>query len=366
MATSISSFPAPSLGPQLLDDDSILSLREASRKLIREWGFLRPTPIPFPLSPAAVHCMIEVGDYGRRSFPDLCAELKVPPAQLSRTLTELISGGIIRRESDPTSQGGRVTEHEETYTLTTAGMSALAEINAYAKDEVTKALAAVPPGEGANITAAFQAYAAALERSRPSQADIAPAITPAATPEPCLPPTVSIVAGYRPGILARTLEMHLDFYYPREGWGRKFESVLSIGLGDLLDRLERPVNQVWSAVMTTPAQDPGAPPVERTVGVVYIDGECSGEEGVAKLRAFIVDGSTRGLGVGKQLLDAAMQFVRATGFRECRLTTQRCLTTARKMYEREGFKEAGEVWFEGFGKGFMELSYVWRRDENME
>ena len=370
MATSVSPFPAPFAATRPLGNDPVLSLREASRKLVREWGFLRPTPIPFPLSPAAVHCMIEIGDYGRRCFSDLCAELKVPPTQLSRTLTELISRGIAQREPNPTSQEGQVTAgHEHTYTLTPTGVSALAEINAHAQDQVTKALAAAPPGAGANITAAFQAYADALKRSRPSQVDITPDITPTATPEPpqpSQPPTVSIVAGYRPGILARTLKMHLAFYYPREGWGRKFESVLSVVLGDLLDRLDRPVNQVWSAVVTTPAQHPGGPPVERTVGVVYIDGEAyPGEEGVAKVRAFIVDESTRGLGVGKQLVAAAMQFVREAGFRECRLATQRCLRAARRLYERAGFKEAGEVWFEGFGNGTMELRYVWSRADEL-
>ncbi|EAQ92537.1 hypothetical protein CHGG_00772 [Chaetomium globosum CBS 148.51] len=252
-------------------------------------------------------------------FPTSALNSRSPPAQLSHTLVELISRGIVRREQNLASQGGQVTaEQGETYTLTTAGVSALAEINAHAQDQVTKALAAAPPGAGANITAAFQAYATALERSRPSQADITPDITPAATPEPQLPqpPTVSIVAGYRPGILARTLEMHLAFYYPREGWGRKFESVLSTGLGDLLDRLDRPVNQVWAAVMTTPAQHPGAPPLERTVGVVYIDGEAyPGEEGVAKVRAFIKDESARGLGVGKQLFTAARTFDQETGIR---------------------------------------------------
>jgi GNAT superfamily N-acetyltransferase/DNA-binding HxlR family transcriptional regulator len=316
--------------------------------------------------------MIEIGDYGRRSFPDLCAELKVPPAQLSHTLIELISRGIVKRELNSNNQGGQATAgHGETYTLTPAGVNALAEINAHAQDQVTKALAAAPPGAGAKITAAFQAYADALQRSRPSQADITPDITPTATPEPpqqppFQPPTVSIVPGYRPGILARTLEMHLAFYYPREGWGRKFESVLSTVLAGLLDRLDRPGNQVWSAVMTTPGQQPGAPPLERVVGVVYIDGEAyPGEDGVAKVRAFIVDESTRGLGVGKQLFAAAMRFVRETGFRECRLTTQRCLTAARRLYEREGFKEAGEAWFEGFGNGIMELSYVWRREDEV-
>ncbi|KAK4154040.1 hypothetical protein C8A00DRAFT_14801, partial [Chaetomidium leptoderma] len=176
-------------------------------------------------------------------------------------------------------------------------------------------------------------------------------------------PAITIVPGYRPGILARTLEMHLDYYYPRTGWAREFEAALSIGLGDLLNRLDKPVNQVWSAILTTPAPDPQTPAVERMVGVVYIDGESSGKAGVARLRAFIVDGSARGLGVGNKLFAAAMEFVRRTGFRECELSTLRDLTVARGLYEREGFQETGETWFEGFGKGVMELGYVWRRQE---
>jgi hypothetical protein len=31
-----------------------------------------------------------------------------------------------------------------------------------------------------------------------------------------------------------------------------------------------------------------------------------------------------------------------------------------------GFEEAGEVWFEEFGKGVMELKYVWRRPAELE
>jgi GNAT superfamily N-acetyltransferase/DNA-binding MarR family transcriptional regulator len=293
-----------------------------------------------------------MGDYGRRAFPDLCAELNVTPTELSHTLAELVSSGTVRRELHPSGQ-------EEAYSLTDAGRQTLAEINAYAQDQVTKALAVVPPGAGANITAAFQAYAAALERSRP----ITPAITPSATPEPPAPPTVAIFPGYRPCVLARTLEMHLEYYHPRNGWGREFEAGLSQGLGNLLERLDKPVNQVWSAVLTTPARDARAAATERIVGVVYIDGECSGKEGVARLRAFIVDDSARGLGVGRKLLAAAMEFVRETGFRECHLTTARELTVARRMYENAGFEQAGEAWFEGFGNGFMQITYIWRRPD---
>ncbi len=355
-ATSISPLSSTALPGRGPLDDPVLPLREASRKLVREWGFLRSTLTPFPLSPAAVHCLIEIGDYGRRAFPDLCAELRVTPAQLTRTLAELALTGSVRRDSYLENQDGQ--EGEDTYSLTTEGSKTLGEINTHAQAQVTKALAAAPLGAGASITAAFQAYATALELSRPGETPFTLGINQSAAPES---PLVTIVSGYRPGILARTLEMHLDYYYPRNGWGREFEAGLSTSLGDFLTRLDKPVNQVWAAILRTPAQEPQAPPVERIVGVVYVDGENSGQEGVARLRAFIVDESARGLGVGKKLLGAAMEFVKKTGFCECHLSTLRELTVARRLYEREGFKEAGEKWFEGFGKGVMQLAYVWRR-----
>ncbi|KAL1841505.1 hypothetical protein VTJ49DRAFT_6996 [Mycothermus thermophilus] len=221
-------------------------------------------------------------------------------------------------------------------------------------------------------------------RAFPIEAPPTPAIMPIPRAD-----AITIAPGYRPGILARTLEMHLDYYYPRNGWGRQFEAVLSTGMGDLLKRLDRPVNQVWSAVLSAPApvQTPaptenptplpapaGEGPLpataaalaERIVGVVYIDGECTGEDGVARLRCFIVDESVRGTGVGRKLLNEAMEFVKRVGFRECRLSTMRSLAAARRLYESVGFVEAGEEWFEEFGKGAWEMKYVWRRPDTRD
>ena len=366
MATSVYPLSSTALAEPEAAMDPILPLREASRKLVREWGFLRSTLTPYPLSPAAVHCLIEIGDYGRRTFPELRAELNVTPAELSHTLTELASSGTIKRSSHPTGQNKEdATEPVEVYSLTPDGVKTLGEINTYAQDQVTHALAAAPPGAGVNITAAFQAYATALERSRPSETLPAPDTAPAALAPPPVAPAVSIVPGYRPGILARTLEMHMDYYYEQLGWGLVFETGLGTSLADSLSRLDKPGNQVWAAVLTAPAQNPQAPAVERVVGVVYIDGDIMGKEGVARLRAFIVDESARGLGVGNRLMSAAMEFVREFGFRECHLTTMRGLIAARRLYERYGFKEGEEKWSDRHGKGVQELAYVWRRPDEV-
>jgi len=230
-------------------------------------------------------------------------------------------------------------------------------VNSQSQNNTTRATAA--PG----VDALVQSMPA---QTRSNEALPTPEATPATPPGPSQTPTIAIVPGYRPGILARTVEMHLDYYYPTNGWGLEFEAALSTDLGDLLKRLDKPITQVWSAVSSTPARDPLAPPVERIVGVVYVDGEVHQEEGVARLRYFIVDESTRGLGVGKKLFVAAMEFIKESGFRECRLSTLRTLTVARKLYESVGFEEVGESWFDTFGTRTLELHYVWRRPDDAE
>lgn len=195
--------------------------------------------------------------------------------------------------------------------------------------------------------------------------------SPSATSDPrsIPPPNITIVPGYRPSIVARTLEMHMDFYYPTMGLGRKMEGILADDLGDFLARLENPINQVWAAVMTTTTPNLDAAKsqeerrAERILGAVYVDGECSKEEGVSRLRFFIVDPSIQGLGIGGKLFKAAMDFVKEKGFRECRLSTISHLAVARKMYEKEGFKVVKEFQFDGFGVPFTSLNYVWSRPE---
>ncbi|KAK3695256.1 acyl-CoA N-acyltransferase [Podospora appendiculata] len=195
--------------------------------------------------------------------------------------------------------------------------------------------------------------------------DVTPTSTASPDPDPKLAASpVTIVAGYRPGIVGAALTMHLNFYSKVNGWGIEFETSAGKSLCELMTRLHRPKVQAWSAVRTVsvPTQNSGMLAQEQIVGVVFVDGECLGEEGVCRLRAFIVDESARGLGAGKALFGAAMDFAREMGFRECRLSTMASLLVARKMYEKEGFEQVSEEWSETWGVPVMQLHYVWRRD----
>lgn len=219
-----------------------------------------------------------------------------------------------------------------------------------------------------------------------------------------VPSTIQILPGYRPGILGRTLEMHMDYYGPLAGWGHFFESYMASSLGPFLKRLDdardpfqKPTptnsaeeetatiegddaksssssgrNQVWTAVQV---QDNGK---QRIVGTAYIDGDFyrlgehkeEGGEEVCRLRFVIVDESVRGLGVGGKLFAAAMAFVKEKGYRECRLSTSRVLEAAVKLYERGGFVLVQEKMEEyvreddGRKQLWNMMDYVWQRDGN--
>ncbi len=315
--------------------DALVSpIRQASRQLVREWGFMRPTLADTALSATAVHCLIEVGDHGVATVAELRQVLRVDKAEARRAVQELVASEQLSAPWAATSQ---------TLALTPKGRETLAGVNAYAATQVQRALGVVPPDIAAMIVGGLQSYAEALGSLR-SEGE-----------EETDGSGVRIVSGYRPGILGRTLEMHLAYYSRVAGWGSSFETSLAVDMAGLVGRLDRPPNEAWSAVQTLPG---GAE--ERIVGTIFIDGEIPGQPGVAHLRCFIVDERVRGLGVGRRLLDVAMAFVRQTGVGQVVLWTMAGLLAACRLYEQAGFEMVLETEVAKWGQTAVLRQYSWR------
>jgi hypothetical protein len=96
--------------------------------------------------------------------------------------------------------------------------------------------------------------------------------------------SVNIVTGYHPGMIGRITEMHGSYYAREHHFGSFFERKVAAGLVDFSDRLDKPCNQIWLAMVN-----------DRVVGSVAIDGEDLGNN-EAHLRWFILDDGCRGSG----------------------------------------------------------------------
>ena len=157
---------------------------------------------------------------------------------------------------------------------------------------------------------------------------------------------VKIEPGYRPKILGRVTTMHAGFYSENYGFGSEFETKVALEMAEFLARIDRPMNEVWAAVLN-----------DEIVGSVSIDGEDLGD-GIAHLRWYVMDGKARGTGAGKRLLSSALQFVDEHGFREVHLWTFKSLDAARNLYEKSGFglvhEDAGRQW----GTEVLEQKFV--------
>jgi len=308
--------------------DFIEDVRSASRSMVRALGFMGGDFAGTDLSPSAVHALIEIEQgMGRLSARELGERLRLEKSSVSRMLRKLVAAGQVQECA--AADDARV----KWLALTALGRRRVASIHAFARAQVTGAMVRLPPQQYRVVLEGMRLYAAALERAADEGGGSA------ASPLPASP--VTLHAGYRTGLIARITEMHALYYARQADFGRRFEAVVAQGLGDFCARPGAEDDGSPSRLWWAEAQG-------RIVGSVAIDGEDLGA-GIAHLRWFIVDDEVRGAGVGRRLLQAALDFVdERAAFQATQLWTFSGLHAARSLYEAHGFacveERPGDRW----------------------
>jgi GNAT superfamily N-acetyltransferase len=144
---------------------------------------------------------------------------------------------------------------------------------------------------------------------------------------------VALRALDRPGDLGWVVERHGALYGLEFGWDQSFEALVA---GIVADFEPGPREAGWMAEVDG-----------RRVGCVLCT--ASPLEGVAKLRALLVEPEARGLGVGRLLAERCIEFARDAGYTRIELWTTANLEAAGRLYEALGFRVVREEREEAFG-----------------
>jgi DNA-binding MarR family transcriptional regulator len=149
-------------------DSHIGPIRDASRRLVRELGFMRATLAGTSLPPSAVHALVEIGARGSMTAGELCDVLILEKSSVSRMVRKLIEAGELAEVAS--SKDGRA----KPLSLTPQGRKTLSRIDSFARRQVTTALERMPPEISRNLAEAMAAYARALEACRIEEASRLP------------------------------------------------------------------------------------------------------------------------------------------------------------------------------------------------
>jgi GNAT superfamily N-acetyltransferase len=153
----------------------------------------------------------------------------------------------------------------------------------------------------------------------------------------------------RPGAYGRVVAVHGELYAREFGYDVRFEALVAGIVAEFVDNFDRRRERGWIAELNG-----------EVVGSVFLVRKSAT---VAKLRLLIIHPDARGLGLGRRLTRACIDFARKKRYRKIVLWTQSHLTAARAIYERENFKLKSKQRHFSFGKRLVAETWELRLDE---
>jgi len=141
------------------------------------------------------------------------------------------------------------------------------------------------------------------------------------------------------GDMGWVVQQHGEIYAREYGWNAEFEALVAEIVAKFVRKLQPDWERCWIAEWRG----------ER-VGSVFLVRQ---SRHVAKLRMLILTPQARGMGLGGRLTDECIAFARQKGYKKMRLWTNSCLTSARALYVKRGFKLLESEPYRGFGQDLV-------------
>lgn len=152
-----------------------------------------------------------------------------------------------------------------------------------------------------------------------------------------------IRSNLRPGDIGYLIHLHGILYAKEYGWDYTFERYVAESLAKFILSFDARTDCLWIAEMDG-----------KIVGSIGIVRDSKSE---AQLRWFLVHPDQRSRGLGRQLLNRALQFSRDRAFKSVFLWTVSDLKIASHLYQWAGFRKTEEKTHQIWSKTLTEERY---------
>ncbi len=154
---------------------------------------------------------------------------------------------------------------------------------------------------------------------------------------------VNIRHDLRPGDLGGLVSFHGVLYAREYGYDHTFEAYVAAGTAEFALDFHPQMDRLWMAELG-----------RKVIGSIAIVRRSERE---AQLRWFLVHPDWRGKGLGRVLLERALQFCKDCGYRSIFLWTVSYLAAATHLYQSAGFQKTQEKMSQIWGHRITEERY---------
>jgi DNA-binding MarR family transcriptional regulator/GNAT superfamily N-acetyltransferase len=297
-------------------------VRSFNRFYTREIGLLAEHLPSSELSLAEARVLYELAQSQELTAADIIRTLGMDKAHVSRIVARFRGKKLVKSRTSP--------QHakQKLLSLTATGRRLFAAMNSGTNSQIEELLARIPLDERPRLVAGMQTIQTLLK------------------PEEVSANAVQLRSP-RVGDLGWITSRQAILYEREHGWDWTYEALVARILGEFVAQYDANREDAWIAETRG-----------NVVGSVFL--VKTEDPHVAKLRLLYVEPSARGLGVGSRLVKTCIERARELGYRTLTLWTNSILSSARHIYEREGFSLIKEERHHSFGHNL--LGQTWTLD----